>query len=151
MKSILKKKCSNLIIARLYHAESIFTLLNEYFDPIAEQLPDIDEIYEWIEEEHIIISETNGKIQGFIIYDLIGLTSYLRYWFVDPLYRNMKIGSSLLNKYFENSKNTKRQLFWVIQSNENAIMRYKHYGFKPENLIDVIMINREVSYETKSN
>jgi ribosomal protein S18 acetylase RimI-like enzyme len=135
--------------AKTSQAKVIFDLLQFYFDPIAEQLPSLKEIEEWIGLEHLIIVSGNEKIIGFVIFDLIGLTSYLRYWFVHPEHRNKKIGSILLNEYFKNSTETKRQIFWVIGSNENAIKRYLHYGFQSENLYDYIMTNKNIQYETK--
>lgn len=132
--------------AESQHSDKIFELLNTYFDPIAEQLPYLEEIINWIELGHIKIYEKDGLILGFVIYDLIGLTSYLRYWFVHPKYRDKKIGSALLKRFFYDSKGTKRQLFWVIQSNDNAIKRYKHYGFKPENMFDIVLTNKNIKY-----
>jgi len=137
--------------ANMSHAKVIFDLLYQYFDPIAEQLPTQEEISEWIKSNHLLIFEENIAILGFIIFDLTGITSYLRYWFVHPQHRNKKIGSALLNAYFENSNGTKRQLFWVIQTNDNAIKRYKHYGFVSENLYDFVVTNRNAHYETESN
>jgi len=142
---------ANVKVAKIKHADTIFRLLNEYFDPIAEQLPTIEEIFNWITLCQISIYEYKKNILGFVIYDLNGLTSYLRYWFVHPEYRNEKIGSVLLSKYFKCSEGTKRQLFWVIQSNDNAIKRYKHYGFEQENLINLVMTNKRINYETESN
>jgi ribosomal protein S18 acetylase RimI-like enzyme len=125
----------------------IFDLLQIYFDPYAEQLPLIDEIISWSKNKNILIySDDNFTIQGFLIYELKGLTSYLRYWFVHPDYRDKKIGSALLRKFLAESSSSKRQLFWVIESNDNAIKRYEHYGFSKETLVDCIMINRNIYY-----
>ena len=66
-------------------------------------------------------------------------THYLRYWFTHPDFRDKKVGSRLLRRFFEEGRDTKRQLFWVIRSNENAIKRYRHYGFAEENMFDFVM------------
>lgn len=146
-----KNSSPNLVKAEISHTEAIFNLLNRYFDPFAEQLPSQDEINNWIKLNHLILIEEKDEILGFVIFDLIGVTSYLRYWFVHPQQRNKKIGSTLLQEYFKSSAETKRQLFWVIQTNENAISRYLHYGFHPENLYDYIMTNKNIHYETTNN
>ena len=143
--------CLNLRLADIDEAITIYNMLNEYFDFIAEQLPTTEEIINWIKNKHIIVYGLINEIQGFLIYDKIGVTSYLRYWFVHPLFRNKQIGSALINKYFENSWDTRRQIFWVIQSNGNAIKRYEHYGFINENLIDDVFTNKEINYEEESN
>lgn len=126
----------------------IYELLHKNFDPYAEQLPLIEEIDAWTKDSSILIFSNDKKtIQGFLIFELKGQTSYLRYWFVHPDYREMKIGSALLHKFFNESSDTKRQLFWVINSNENAIKRYQHYGFTKEGLVDCILINKNICYE----
>jgi ribosomal protein S18 acetylase RimI-like enzyme len=129
------------------NAHKIYDLLQFYFSPYAEQLPLIEEIDVWANRKGILVyCDNNINIQGFLIFELIGKTSYLRYWFVHPDHRDKKIGSALLNRYFVESRYTKRQLFWVIESNGNAIKRYEHYGFKKEQLFDCIMINKNISY-----
>jgi ribosomal protein S18 acetylase RimI-like enzyme len=85
----------------------------------------------------------NGKkVAGFIIYKLIGYSLYLKYWFVHPDYRDHGIGSKLFELFLYNGSDSKQQIFWVIRSNENAIKRYKHYGFKKDNLFDFVMTNK---------
>lgn len=128
--------------------QSIYDMLQNYFDPYAEQLPLIDEIITWTENKRILIyCDNNHTIHAFLIFDLVGQTSYLRYWFVHPDYREKKIGSTLLHKFFDEGKETTRRLFWVIVSNDNAIKRYEHYGFKKEELFDIVMINKNICYE----
>jgi ribosomal protein S18 acetylase RimI-like enzyme len=143
MTGILK----NVNSAKENQVSDIYNLLNKFFDPFAEQLPLLEEIHQWVKNQNIQIIEENNEIIGFVIYDLIGLTSYLRYWFVHPDHRNNNIGSALLRTYFNQSNKCDRQLFWVIQSNENAIKRYQHYGYKKENLIDYVMLNKKMKYE----
>lgn len=114
-------------------------LLNEYFNPQNEQIPYDEELYDYARQGHVLLCEEQGNIAGFLIYELNASTLYLRYWFTHPEYRNKKVGSRLLRCFFEEGRETKRQLFWVIRTNENAIVRYKHYGFKEENMYDFVM------------
>ena len=114
--------------ATISQTKVIFDLLQFHFDPIAEQLPSLKETEDWINKQHLKIIEEDEEILGFVIFDLIGYTSYLRYWFVHPKHRNKKIGSILLNEFFKKSIETKRQIFWVIGTNENAIKRYLQIG-----------------------
>jgi len=134
------------------HADEINNILHKYFDPYAEQLPLMDELMIWIDNHSILIySDDQKTIQGFVIFDLIGQTSYLRYWFVHPEHREKHIGSVLLRRFFFDSRNTKRQIFWVIESNDNAIKRYLHYGYRPEEMYDIVLINKNLQYEGKDN
>jgi GNAT superfamily N-acetyltransferase len=82
---------------------------------------------------------TNDKIDGLVVFEINGLTSHLRYWFVDPKMRDQKTGSALLRRFFHECRNTKRQILWVNTLNANAIERYAHYGFRAETMTDIIM------------
>ena len=144
---MLFEKLENLKEANINQVSEILALFHQYFDPKAEQIPNELEIKNWIANGSLLIYEVENKIAGFIIFDLNGLTLYLRYWFVHPEYREQKIGSKLFQYFLFKGKNSKRQLFWVITTNENAIKRYKHYGFKQENMFNFVLINKEIKYE----
>jgi GNAT superfamily N-acetyltransferase len=115
------------------------TLLHQYFDKYVEQIPMTEELLDWIRMGQVLVYNLNGEIGGFLIFDNIGHTAFLRYWFVHPDYRNSKVGSKLINSFFALCKSSERYIFWVIKSNDNAIQRYLHYGFRPESLTDIVM------------
>ena len=114
-------------------------LLHEYFNPQNEQIPYDEELMDYARQGHVLVCEEQGRIAGFLIYELNATTLYLRYWFTHPDFRDKKVGSRLLRRFFEEGRDTKRQLFWVIRTNENAIKRYRHYGFAEENMYDYVM------------
>lgn len=114
-------------------------LLHTYFDEQTEQIPYDEELLDYARQGRVLVCEEEGKMAGFLIYELNATTLYLRYWFTHPDYRDKKVGSRLLRRFFEEGKDTKRQLFWVIRTNENAIVRYRHYGFAEENMYDYVM------------
>lgn len=114
-------------------------LLHTYFDEQTEQIPYDEELMDYARQGHVLVCEEHGKIAGLLIYELNATTLYLRYWFTHPDYRDRKVGSRLLRRFFEEGKDTKRQLFWVINTNENAIKRYRHYGFNEENMYDYVI------------
>ena len=129
--------------ASLDDAGKIHVLLLRYFDPYSEQIPFEEEISSFVEKGHALVCKNDDEIVGFLLYELNKSTLYLRYWFVRPDYRDKKVGSSLINRFFYEGRGTRRQLFWVIQSNENAIERYRHYGFKEEDLYDNVLILKQ--------
>lgn len=133
---------SSIRQARMDEANTIHQLLHQFFDEKTEQIPFVEELEEYTKEGHILVCEESGKLAGFLIYEINVSTVYLRYWFTLPNFRDKKVGSRLLRRFFEEGKNTKRQLFWVICNNENAIKRYKHYGFAEENMYDYVMQSR---------
>ena len=138
---------------KLYYLEVnksnyIQNLLYKYFDIYAEQIPSLQELVNLAKENKIIYySNDSENIHGLLIFELTGLTGHLRYWWVHPEYRNKGIGSALIKRFFIECQNSKRQLFWVIETNENAIKRYEHFKFKKEKLFYYIFINKKLKYE----
>ena len=94
---------------------SISDLYRLYFDPYSEQIPVQEELIQWVSSKSVL---------------------------VHPDYRDCKIGASLFREFFYRGRMTKRQLFWVITSNENAIKRYMHYGFSQERMFDHVLIRK---------
>lgn len=125
--------------ATVYDMVQINQLLHEHFDEQTEQIPYYEELCEYANQGHVLVCIELEQVVGFLIYELNATTLFLRYWFTDPDYRDRKVGSRLLRRFFEEGRDTKRQLLWVIRSNENAIKRYRHYGFTEENMFDFIM------------
>lgn len=125
--------------ATLIEVSQIHNLLYQYFDEKTEQIPFLEELEAYTKEGHVLVCEDDNRLAGFLIFEINATTLYLRYWFTHPDYREKKVGSRLLRRFFEEGKNTKRQLFWVLRNNENAIKRYKHYGFAEENMLDYVM------------
>lgn len=133
--------------ASRHHLTTLNKMFHSFFDKKAEQLPDEKELVNWIENKNVLIYEEENQIGGFLVYEITGNTLYLRYWFVHPDFRDKRIGSKLFNEFEIKGKDTNRHLFWVIRSNENAIKRYKHYGFVEEKMYNFVLTNKNIKYE----
>lgn len=133
--------------ASRHHLIPLNDMLHSFFDEKAEQLPDEKELVSWIENKNVLIYEEDNQIGGFLIYEIVGSTLYLRYWFVHPNFRDKKIGSKLFNEFEIKGKDANRHLFWVIRSNDNAIKRYTHYGFVEEKMYNFVLTNKNIKYE----
>jgi GNAT superfamily N-acetyltransferase len=120
--------------------DDLVKLFESYFEPLSEQIPSRSDLANWVNSGSILTYEIEGLIKGFIIYDLLGLSSYLRYWFVHPDYRGQKVGSRLFNYFLYKSKDTKKQFFWVLNDNYDAINKYRHYGFVEEKMYNFVMV-----------
>lgn len=117
----------------------ISQLLHVHFDEKTEQIPYNEELADFIDNGHVLVCIIDGEMVGFLIYEMSSHSQYLRYWFTRPDFRNMKVGSRLMSRFFKEGDNTVRQLFWVKRSNEDAIKRYRHYGFVEENMFDFVL------------
>ena len=135
----LTKQGEHIRYADLMDMKTINELLHTHFDEQLEQLPLEDELEKMIEQRHVLACDRGDKVAGMLLFDLSASTLYLRYWLVLPEYRNMGVGSELLRHFLWEGRKTKRQILWVNQVNENAIIRYEHYGFKKENMYDYII------------
>lgn len=113
------------------------------FDPLCEQLPSLREIQDYANRKQLLIIKEGEQLCGFLIFEMTGVTWYLRYWYTSPKYRNKGVGTKLIKSALVLGKETKRQLFWVISDNENAIKRYEHYGFRREDMNDYVIIKRK--------
>ena len=120
-------------------AYAIHRLLTDNFVAEEEQIPCLAEIEDWIAAQSILVARGDNGIKGFVIFDLSPAALYLRYWFVSPDARGGGIGGKLMRSMFAMGANTKRQYFWVKTANENAIKRYRHYGFEFEELKDTVL------------
>ena len=133
------KSEESIVYAKREDVALINELLHTHFDEQMEQLPLEEELEKMIEQKHILLSMREGNVAGMLLFDLNGTTLYLRYWLVLPEYRNKGVGSELLRQFLWEGHETKRQILWVNKANENAIVRYEHYGFKKENMYDYII------------
>ena len=134
---------SNVCRATIDDVPEVSMLLHQYFDARVEQIPYDTELMDFVRKGQVLLCKEQGSVLGFLIYELNNTTLYLRYWFTHPDFRDKKVGSRLLKRFFEEGRDTKRQLLWVIRTNENAIKRYRHYGFEDENMFDYIMTNQQ--------
>ena len=66
-------------------------LLHTYFDEQTEQIPYDEELLDYARQGHVLVCEENGKMAGFLIYELNATTLYLRYWFTHPDFRDKKV------------------------------------------------------------
>ena len=113
-------------------------------------------MHDWIATRAILVARdgTGHDITGFVIFDLSPAALYLRYWFVSPGARGGGVGGKLMRSMFAAGLSTKRQYFWVKTDNENAIKRYRHYGFEFEELKDTVLaygqVDRKVNEQCNS-
>lgn len=124
--------------------EIVRNMLYTNFDPLSEQIPTLYELNEINQKGGVIVYKEDQEVCGFSIFEDKGLTWYWRYWFVSEQHRNKGIGSKLYNGSVKTSLQSKRQILWVIDDNENAIKRHTHFGFRQENLFDYVLLKNKL-------
>jgi hypothetical protein len=129
-------------IAAREDAPGIYKILAGNFDRFAEQIPIIPEIERDIRMGRYLVCEQNGRLIGLAHFERTGLTSHWRRWYVDPEFRDLRIGSKLRNSYFSLTKEAARHIFWVLTTNANHISIQRKWGFREDGLIDMVFINK---------
>ena len=133
-------KPKNVEKAKFEDIESIKKILNVFFNPLTERIPDYEDLENLIKNNGVSIVRDNEIIKGILIFEKDSVNIHLRYWWTSPEYRNKGIGSSLFKDYCYEGRDCKRQFLWVFSDNINAINKYRHYGFEFDGNADEIYV-----------
>jgi GNAT superfamily N-acetyltransferase len=131
-----------VVFARSDDAAALAGTLEAALDRFAEQIPDEDEMTAAASDRKVLVVRSGPAIAGLLFFEVTGQSSLLRHWLVDPAHRDKRVGARLMRRYFADCKDVRRFLLWVISDNDNAIDRYRHYGYEQDGLIDQVLIRR---------
>lgn len=124
--------------------QAVSDMLNVAFDHYAEQLPAIYEIEAAINNRQILMIKRVQTPAGLLFFESHGLTSAIRYWVVAEKFRALRYGSALMRAYFAAHAAIRRFNLWVITDNQPAILRYQHYGYTSDELVDHVLVNEMI-------
>jgi hypothetical protein len=130
-----------LSFATTADSPSILGLLESSFDRYADQLPMRYEIEAAIADRQILVIRISGDLAALLFFETRGLTSTVRYWTVAEAFRSHRLGSALMRHYFAAQNAVRRFILWVTANNENALQKYRHYGYVPDGLVDYVLAN----------
>jgi ribosomal protein S18 acetylase RimI-like enzyme len=130
--------------------EEIRNLFNIHFDKFSDQIPTEIELKKIADWSDIYYYSDETIIQGFVIFQKIGITSHLNYLFVQPNHRRKQIGSKLLKVFLSKYNEVKRQILWVVDINDRAIKMYKHFGFVEEDMFNIVLTNKIFKHENQN-
>ncbi len=122
----------------------IIDLIESSFDRYADQLPMPYEIDAAIEARQILTVKCEGTLAALLFFETQGLTSTVRYWVVAERFRSHRFGSALIRHYFAAQSAVRRFILWVTADNENAVQKYRHYGYSPDGLVDHVLVNEMI-------
>jgi GNAT superfamily N-acetyltransferase len=130
-----------VVLAEEHDTRSVQDLLMRSFDRYADQIPDRREIAMAALNRQVLMISDGAKPAAILYFEPRGMTSTVRYWLVDRPYRAMGYGSVLMRHYFALQCGARRFILWVRADNEDAIHKYRHYGYAPDGLSDLILMN----------
>jgi len=120
-------------------------LIENAFDRYGEQLPMPYEIESAIENRQVLAARRDGVLAGLLFFETQGLASTVRFWAVADPFRALRVGSALMQHYFQTQNAVRRFTLWVNSGNENAIAKYRHYGYAPDGLVDQVLANEMIN------
>jgi hypothetical protein len=126
---------------------TILNLLVGAFDRYAEQLPMAAEIESAVAAGQIFVVRMDDTLAGLLFFETQGMTSTLRYWLVTEGFRDRHVGAALMRHYLATQSAVRRFLLWVIASNDNAVQKYRRYGFAPDGLVDQVLVSAPIYHE----
>ena len=129
-----------VVQARAGDAQRIHAFFDKQLDPYSEQVPEGAQLNDAVAKGAVLVVEHGSELAGVLIHATAGLTTTLRYWHVDERFRNLGVGAKLMRTFLRLCADSRRILLWVIAGNDNAISRYRHYGFQDDSLADDIMV-----------
>ena len=121
--------------------QAIRNLLECSFDRYADQLPELYEIEAAIAARQVLVVQCEGTLAALLFFETQGFTSTVRYWVVDQRFRSRRFGSAVMRHYLAAQSAVRRFILWVTADNENAVLKYRHYGYAPDGLIDHVLVN----------
>lgn len=120
-------------------------LIENLFDHYGEQLPLPYEMEAAIESRQVLAFKREGELAGLLFFETQGLASTVRFWAVSEKFRAQRVGAALMHHYFQTQAAVRRFTLWVDADNENAIQKYRHYGYAPDGLVDCVLANEMIT------
>jgi hypothetical protein len=102
------------------------------------------EIEEALTARQILALKCDGALAALLFFETQGFTSTVRYWVVAERFRSNRFGATLIRHYFASHPAVRRFILWVTADNENAVQKYRHYGYAPDGLVDYVLVNEMI-------
>ena len=125
-------------VAQKTDAAAVLNLIESAFDCLGEQLPRLYEIETAIEARQVLVARQGQELGGVLYFETQGMASTVRFWAVAERFRDRRLGSALMQHYFQIHAAVRRFSLWVNTANDNAIAKYRHYGYAPDGLLDQV-------------
>jgi hypothetical protein len=107
------------------------------FDPRLDHLPEQTELACLLDSKRVLVSRSGDRISGYLVYDVVGSRSTLRYWFSDG--REVPLRAfDLLWAYYEAMEYAQvtECRAWVDVAKHRVAGVHRRCGFVPDGLVD---------------
>lgn len=120
--------------------EEILQMLKKYLDPYSDRIPTVNEFGIRVRAGHVLRTRSDDIISGALVYRPEKGASLLQYWYIDEAFLGEGIGGRLMSAYESLQQEARIFRVWVRSHNRNAVAIYEHYGYRPDRLIDEVLI-----------
>ncbi|MBQ8667561.1 MAG: GNAT family N-acetyltransferase [Lachnospiraceae bacterium] len=120
-------------------AEEIRDILEQSMDIMADQVPGVSEIKDYIVEKKVIVirDEENGSIISCILWTRLGKGMEWKYWALNPAYKGTMHSINLLDDFLRVNGGVKRSTLFVRDRNPASAI-YQKIGFRYDGLKDYV-------------
>lgn len=126
-------------------ASAILAMIRAYFDPLADQFPELDDVAGAIARNEILAICKDQGLAGFVWFKRKGATATISYLSVNSAFRGQGLASVLMDGYLARTIGVHRHLIWVREQNEKAVACYAHYGYKADGLENHVYVRKRKS------
>lgn len=134
------------VFADRTHADAIFTLMQDSFEPLTSAFLSKEELLHDIMQNRIIVLEEEGQLLGFLHFETKKNLSTLWHIAVSPVAQGRGIGERLVRTWLREEA-VNRFLLWVREDNPAALRMYEKIGFLPDGRIAPVMIKEDERME----
>jgi RimJ/RimL family protein N-acetyltransferase len=104
-------------------APAILAFLERLLDPLAEQIPNLEEIQAAAARQEMIVLREQQDLAGVLYFESHRQTAILRYWWLDERFRERGMGSRLIKTFFQLCREARRIVLWVYANNATAVAK----------------------------
>jgi|GEM_PF-4528981 len=138
------RKEQNVVFAEMSDLPQIEKIIKQYFDPLKDQNPDVDEIAEAIEGKRIIVARLpeNGMVVAFQSFEKIGKTLHGRYVAAMEEYRKkVPAGGILWRQCIKMHCDVNKVIGWIEDGNDATRRWNRSMGLQADGVTDEIFMH----------
>jgi len=136
-----------IVYAEQEDCTAIDKMLTKTFDVMSDHIPEKEELKQLIEQKQVLMIKVQDTVSGVLLFEDIGIRSYVRCLCVSQEYQNNAMGYGLFTHYF-NIHRDKTKLFylWVDEANDSVKKLHHQFGYQEDGLRNYIFRGGKLNY-----